>query len=618
MGNTVSKCVSANSAPATSPRVNNNNSNNNNQHNNNSNSNSTSSNSWQGFDDSDFPPELLQRMKALKAKSRKKRCRRWKTQAEAAENGGEKPSTFANSVWSWASAFHLLLRYSLNSQSIQPIHEEEEEDSPRQVAAYDGPEDRPVDEILVALVPHNLEDLLLGGGNPGQDQDQDQDQDQGENDHGKAFDCVSITSKDDVEKGDGGNCCGFSKASASVSGKKPSKLTTITKKNGQRPCEAIIWLTDNTSSPNYQGNHDYSDIDEEDELENEESGNQGNQFADDPRFTTFLLKVIDSDRLPVMLFEVQELDEALMASFPEDLVDEDEGEGEGEGDHKPRHPRRHHHRRDKDHYGIPVSAFVKVLLTEEEGDGSPRHFQANSGFLASATTGQLLKVRLADEAYFLSYDFVKPMKKKKKNQDLNPLEKRERENYYEKVVDLELVELKRKELKKMEKKEKEKGKGMKGNRSESAEIITLKELCRQKESKGPAAKELAYLSGSSSIPPPKLSPKFVSIKIKEPEVDKAKDNGSSSSSASASPQPERIAHRYRLSTRDVAIQAVPFGELLQEGVIHVRSPKKGRIVLHFARWLRTEKHLPKLETDLFRNDHSNGDYGGSSSSSGNE
>ncbi len=279
-----------------------------------------------------------------------------------------------------------------------------------------------------------------------------------------------------------------------------------------------------------------------------------------------------------MLFEVQELDEALMASFPEDLVDEDEGEGEG--DHKPRHPRRHH-RRDKDHYGIPVSAFVKVLLTEEEGDGSPRHFQANSGFLASATTGQLLKVRLADEAYFLSYDFVKPMKKKKKNQDLNPLEKRERENYYEKVVDLELVELKRKELKKMEKKEKVKGKGMKGSRSESAEIITLKELCRQKESKGPLAKELAVdVAGPSTsrvvvnTPPPKLSPKFVSIKIKEPEVDKAKDNGSSSS-ASASPQPERIAHRYRLSTRDVAIQAVPFGELLQEGVIHVRSPKKG-------------------------------------------
>ncbi len=282
-----------------------------------------------------------------------------------------------------------------------------------------------------------------------------------------------------------------------------------------------------------------------------------------------------------MLFEVQELDEALMASFPEDLVDEDEGEGEGEGDHKPRHPRRHHHCRDKDHYGIPVSAFVKVLLTEEEGDGNPRHFQANSGLLASATTGQLLKVRLADEAYFLSYDFVKPMKKKKKNQDLNPLEKRERENYYEKVVDLELVELKRKELKKMEKKEKEKGKGMKGNRSKSAEIITLKELCRQKESKGPLAKELAVdVAGPSTsrvvvnTPPPKLSPKFVSIKIKEPEVDKAKDNGSSSS-ASASPQPERIAHRYRLSTRDVAIQAVPFGELLQEGVIHVRSPKKG-------------------------------------------
>ncbi len=263
MGNTVSKCVSANSVTATSatsPKVNNNN---NNQHNNNSNSNS--SNSWQGFDDSDFPPELLQRMKALKAKSRKKRCRRWKTEAEAAENGGEKPSTFANSVWSWASAFTssssnsnssssssnsapIGQRYSLSSQSIHPIHEEEEDendDSPRQVAAYDGPEDRPVDEILVALVPHNLEDLLLGGGNPGQDQDQDQDQnqDQGENDHGKAFDCVSITFKDDVEKGDGGNCCGFSKASASVSGKKPSKLTTITKKNGQRPCEAIIWLT---------------------------------------------------------------------------------------------------------------------------------------------------------------------------------------------------------------------------------------------------------------------------------------------------------------------------------------------------------------------------------------
>ena len=121
------------------------------------------------------------------------------------------------------------------------------------MAAYDGPEDRPVDEILVALVPHNLEDLLLGGGNPGQDQDQDQDQnqDQGENDHGKAFDCVSITSKDDVEKGDGGNCCGFSKASASVSGKKPSKLTTITKKNGQRPCEAIIWLTDKYYSVSY-------------------------------------------------------------------------------------------------------------------------------------------------------------------------------------------------------------------------------------------------------------------------------------------------------------------------------------------------------------------------------
>ncbi len=66
----------------------------------------------------------------------------------------------------------------------------------------------------------------------------------------------------------------------------------------------------------------------------------------------------------------------------------------------------------------------------------------------------------------------------------------------------------------------------------------------------------------------------MSIKIKEAEVDNAKDNGSSSS-VSASPQPEHIAHRYRLSTRDVAIQAVPFGELLQEGVIHVRSPKKG-------------------------------------------
>ena len=120
-------------------------------------------------------------------------------------------------------------------------------------------------------------------------------------------------------------------------------------------------FADNTTSSNYQGNHDYSNIDEEDELENE-NGNQG-KFADDPRFTTFLLKVIDSDRLPVMFFEVQELDE--------DLVDED---GDGKGDHKPHHPRRHRHRRDKDHYGIPVSAFVKVLLTEE-GD-SPRHFQA--------------------------------------------------------------------------------------------------------------------------------------------------------------------------------------------------------------------------------------------------
>ncbi len=202
MGNTVSKCVSANSVTAASPRVNNNN--------NNSNLNNSSSNSWQGFDDSDFPPEMLQRMKALKAKSRKKWVKRWKAKAENGD--GEKPSTFANSVWSWASAFTssssnsnssssnsapIRQRYALNSQSVQPIHKKEEEDGPpRQVAAYDGPEDRPVDEILVALVLHNLKNLHLCGGNL--DQDQDQNQDQGENDHGKAFDCVSITSKDDV------------------------------------------------------------------------------------------------------------------------------------------------------------------------------------------------------------------------------------------------------------------------------------------------------------------------------------------------------------------------------------------------------------------------------------
>ena len=201
-------------------------------------------------------------MKALKAKSRKKRVKRWKAKAE--NGSGEKPSTFANSVWSWASAFTssssnfnssssnsapIGQRYALNFQSVQPIHKEEEEDGPpRQVAAYDGPEDRPVDEILVALVLHNLKDLHLCGGKL--DQDQDQNQDQGENDHGKAFDCVSITSKDDVEKGDG-NCCGSSKASASVPGKKPSKLATIAKKVGQRPCEAIIWFTGKYYSVSY-------------------------------------------------------------------------------------------------------------------------------------------------------------------------------------------------------------------------------------------------------------------------------------------------------------------------------------------------------------------------------
>ena len=81
----------------------------------------------------------------------------------------------------------------------------------------------------------------------------------------------------------------------------------------------------------------------------------------------------------------------------------------------------------------------------------------------------------------------------------------------------------------MEKKEKGKGKGV---RSESAEIITLKELCRQKEFKGPSAKEpvdAAVVAGPSTsrvvaVSPPKMQPKFVSIKIKEAEVDNAKDN----------------------------------------------------------------------------------------------
>ncbi|KAH9403169.1 hypothetical protein TYRP_015939, partial [Tyrophagus putrescentiae] len=274
---------------------------------------------------------------------------------------------------------------------------------------------------------------------------------------------------------------------------------------------------------------------------------KGNQEISSPEtsLTTFLLKVIDSDRLPVML---SSRDEQGRDGWYLGV------EGEGEVIINIVTLAVTTTASDKDHYGIRgVGLSQGLLLTEEEGDRQSRHFQAKLRLTRLRTTGIA-----ADE------------------------KRRNGRTYYErKRVDLELVELKRKwtEEDGEEGEEKERNEG---NRSAtSAEIITLKELCAPEGVQDLLAQELALIVAGLSTsrvvvntPHPNTVAQVVSIKIKEPEEWTLAGQGSSIIIlASASPQPERIAPRYRLST-GTGHPGGPVGALRQRWGDPVRSPKK--------------------------------------------